>query len=447
MKTLKSRHDILFKATAIVIGFGLLAAFFIPQYLKILYFSHWLMILVSVVLIISGKSGFKLKNQSEPTPRYRLIPWIARIIGLQLGLFITFIAVSQIPIQQTVIVTLNANSWLNHIKQLLFTFGYLPQAALAILAAAFVHVIYQQRQPAQISNLLQPLITTQDNDALALIINTSARVASIVTIALTFAVITLLLAITITPESITFRGGFYAGTIMLIIVLVALNYSKAFKALLKHLITSIKNWLVITIVLIVLLTALLTFGHYVFSAFDQFQIPTPNLMTRFSQQHSQSFWLIFMAGWWLGWLPASAIYLAKISSGHSIRLIVVVTMTCGILITTMLYALMHITMVFISAHEWLVALLGLIGFFGLLWQFQQQQMLPCLIELQLQKNNQYKHRNPTRYLIKLFQIAIIFIYLYLPGGITVASIGLFIFTLPFTLILIAIALSKVIKVN
>jgi choline-glycine betaine transporter len=404
----------------------------------ILYFSnaavqffkiHWLALLVVLVIAVGPWGRQRLAVAEHDTKRYSFWHWLGRILVLQLCLGAVFIGMTAgCALTSTPFTTFVPALFQQTMTQLLVNEGLFPWAFFALIAVGMGYYSYFRREDAYLATIARVLAR---NPSIAAVINFLGRLATVIAYATAFCLISLLGAnVTALSPTIT---GFSLTPVLLTIILLLINatprYRRQINKLLGEeipLIPGLFLWVVFLGVAIWILNGLL-------APWTHHPMAPPSLLKHWLDQPWLYLWLIFTNSWWILLAPLMGITLAKISHGYRVRELIGGILGLPLLLSLALGFTRHwhweippVVAIFIAA----VGLLGLFVF------TLHSKALPSFVLIYLPRENHYKFRSYRRLFLKITQTAIIFLFLYLPGGLTI--VHWLAFTLAWPLVIIAL---------
>jgi len=425
----------------VIVAF-LLVEFATPYLIKAFYF-HWAALAIVILFCCLPFANQKLAATSNEKPRYSFHSWLIRLFSLQLSLFFVFIGIATVftywlPPQGSIDPAA--------ISQSLHTFlkcdGLFPWALFALFAVRLGYVSYIQNQDAYLSHLSIPLFNSQPNKLIGMILNLQARLATTTILATSFAFMILLVVSLLLPKAAPFHPGFQIKTLVIITALILLGFSPVFKKISQHLLNpKLPLWMTLFTTLILFALVIWLLNALFFHA-GQFNVEVPALIQWLERKETTSLWLIFSAVWWLAWTPLMSIHFARISQGYRIRSLMLAMLFLPALLTLLITVFPNSAHVF-QHYPVAFSLVAILAFLYLLIQITEKTKLPMLIRSYLPRRNHYKRRDHYFYFRKVFQIMLIVIYLYLPAGMAVTAVLLFVLVFPFMLQSLVVLIASV----
>ena len=433
MKHAKAHPTLLYTYGFFVLILSLLFIEFATSYVIKAYFLHWLILASVLTLCFSPLGNKKLIANRHEKPRYPLWSWLTRLFALQLSLFLVFIGMLLVPAHWLLLSFTIQPLTINPLTTtLLKQYALLPWAIYALYAGGFSYISYIENQDAYASNLVSPLFKQKSASLFSIALNLQARSAVFMVLATTFAFMTLLMATTVTPRAIPLLTGFHIKTLIIIFILILAGFTPPFKKVIKNLLNPKLPLPVTTATTLILFALLIWSLNAFFGEIGEKPIKVPDLIQWFERKNAVKLWLIFSAGWWIGWTPLIAGHIARLSRGYRIRSVFLATLTLPFL-STILIIWFPETLSIFQDYPIISSLLSIIAFFYLLALLTEKTALPMMIRSYLPKRDSYKRRDHYFYFRKLFQVMLVVIYLYLPAGIAITVFMTFMLTLSFTL--------------
>lgn len=404
MKIVKTRKDLFFIAGGGFILAGLVFFLVLTPLIPKLFYGHWAFLLLALIFAFlpSAKKSFGQARQ------YSIRRWLSLIVLMQVSLFAMHLAL--FPPSHTALAT-----------------GLFPWGWIALLSTAFASLAYDRKENAFGCALVSPLIKTSAEKPIGIILDNILKFSQNLTLVITFALMTLLIArlFNFNP-SLPFSEPI---PLFALLFLILFSFTGFYKRLFTR-ISSYRPWLLISLFLLCL-SGLLAILHG-FSASIQFILPLPDFVSELQAYPKDILWAILSSGWWLGFSVLASLFIAKISRGYS-RL----SLILAILIPPFLLSLLSSLQLTLIPDS-LRTLIGIAGFVSCMILFTSKAMLSPFVLNYLPKNGESKYRNPEFLLRKLFQMTLIFLYIYLPLGpiLSAAFISISLFPmLIFTLLL------------
>lgn len=442
MKVHKARFDLIISLGLLLLIICFSFILFFPVALLNAFYIHWLLLLFCLLFFLSSRGKISLSTDNQPPLHVSSIPWFIRIWLFQLCLFIVFLAICELigyllPIQNNIAPFLFRQSNI----QMIWHLGLFPWAAICLVAISMSLVSYRYQEDAFMHRILNSLIKSGPRDAFGLVVNNSAKLATLLAFSSTFVLISLILAFLLSPVTVPIALGFHPSTLIIIALLALFSFLKPFKIFLKHLFSRKIPVTLSIIVLNILLAVLILLLSWLFQRFNQFNIAVPWLVRLFEKTGSDKLRLIFVYAWWIGWTPISAAYLAHMSQGYQIRQLILAGLSFPILFGIFISLDHTLTHHIPGHHPIFICVLGLVAFIGLIYLLTQKNMLSSLILSILPKAGPIKIRHHAFFFRKCVQIALLILYFYLPIGIVGIAVIALIMTLPFSLVILLITLT------
>ncbi len=415
-----------------IIGFPLfvicgIIAWFFTQPLVQFYKIHWLALLFALIIAFSPWGNKRLIAEENELPRHKPWAWLARIVFLQVCFLALFLAICTVCGRTAPALTsAHAAAFQQTTTQLLVYEGLFPWAFFALMAVMFGYLSYCRRQDAYLATTLDPLI----QNSLAIVsVDFLGRTASIIAYASTFALVGLLWASVLTTTPIV--TGFSLTPILVSTILMVITLTKIFRrnvtrALGKEipLIPGLFSWVIFLAVGIWLINGFL-------APLTNITLAPPTLLNHWINQPWLDLWMIFANSWWLLWMPLMGAFIARISRGYKIREVILAVLALPFIGSLALGFTRHLSW---EISPLVVIFIAALGLLGLLLITLRKRVTPMVVLCYLPQQDHYKFRSYRSTFIKVIQIAVIFLFIYLPGGMTLVQYFTFTITLPLLLI-------------
>lgn len=446
MKTVNPRFGLLFGFIAIALVVCALLLYFATPIIAKTYYVYWAVVATLLIITLSPLGKKRLASNHNSVPRFTFWSWWLRLASVELCLVFIYWGMTNLCSQQLLIHnTAQPHLFIQSLQHLWIGLGLLPFAGIALLSVAMGYVSYQRNQDAHISVIFYPLLKCDSSKPLGLILDSATRMATHITLATTLAMMIVLFLSLISTNNITVTHGFSAATIATTLLILVLSFTGIFKRYLNKMLSH-RIPLFISISMIGAIIGLLIFiAGILFEGISSgINIDIPFIVKHLQAFDWQITWEIFSASWWLGWVPVCAALFAYYSCGRSFREVIIGVLALPLLFCMGLGLNALIQWPGVSVPNIVITLLALFSFIGLWIFIGNPKRLSLLIMSYLPKRDQFKHRDHYFFFRKNIQLALGVLYVFLPGGISVAYALLFMLTLPFCLILL-IAVSAVIK--
>jgi len=420
-----------FSLIAAIVGFLLIA--FATPYVVDAYYAHWLVLAVVITLCASPFGNHKLAANASEKPRHDVWHWLLCLFLLELSLFFIFLGMTLVYLHWLPVTTTSHPFAIGQTLTALLEYdGLLPWAIYALYAGRLGFISYVKNEEAYSGDLILPLLNKKPGSLFSTVLNIQARSATFTVIATTFAFMTLLIAVIITPRSMPLLTGFHGKTLIIVLALILLGFTPPFKKILKALLNPKIPLFISTTTTLTLFAILIWLLNVFFGHIGQAPIKIPDIIQWLERKNPNTLWIIFSAAWWIGWTPLIAAHIAKLSRGYRIRSIMLATLILPLLFTLLIIEFPAVSRSF-QHFPLTVSIVALIAFVYLLAILTEKTVLPMMIRNYLPKRDLYKRRDHYFYFRKLFQIMLMVIYLYLPAGISVTVFVVFMLSLSFTL--------------
>ena len=425
MNYVKTRKDLSFGLTPLLFFIGII---FFCQFSNLIHFYFdglWIATLCACILVITPLGNQRLAhNANDIATRLPIPQWLFCIILFELTLFgvfwgISYVAGTAFPINTTPHPYLFSQS----LQTELFQYGLFPWVLYAVITVGMGILAYRQQHNAYFSNLLHPLIKTDLQSTLGLIVNVGSRRTTIFGIGLTLMFLPILMtSLLLSPEK-HIAHGFQIVALFVTLLLFFAIFSDTVKEYLMRLFSRhIPTFLSLPVFCLILALILVVSSAMIAGITPKSDQPTPLFIQNWIDYHWQTGWMIFSITWWITLTPAVCAYIVRISRGYRIRDIILIMMLLPILIAALLF---HSPGFSLSLNEIVIKIAALISFLIALPLLVNYRNLPCLIFSYFPKNGECKTRDHHAFFQKVIQICIIGLYFYLVIGINGISIFIF----------------------
>lgn len=432
MKTNKIRYDLMLMISPVVIAAGLALIWFYNTALNYSFTAFCLPLVILLLVAILPRWGKqRLVVDKAETPRHSFAGMWLRIAALQLTLLAIFLGISHLTNQLLPIATtVHPAAFSKTLYIMLVHYGLFPWSLVGLLAIGFGYYSYRLNEDAFMSTQLFHVFKSHTQQIMALIINTTTKRATNIALASTLAFMILLFAAVFVHGRIPLAVGFKPVTAILVTLLLIFVYTKSFKRTMSR-ITKNALPLFITLPLLCLILAAIIVAYSIFMVkFTQEPAKLNTLFSALYHKDWHNFWIIFSMMWWLAWAPLCAIHIARYGRGQSVRTILVATLLLPVILAVVFYSnhLWHI--INLDTHTILATTLATVGFIGLLMMVTHRYSLPMMILSYLPKRDAYKNRDKHFYFRRIFRLSIVVLYVFMPAGIYLAAIFLFLMVVP-----------------
>lgn len=421
MEVIKTRKDLLYIVGSSLVLLSILVFFLANSAIHYFFYFHWVFLLISLWLIFTP-TGIKLFGQKKTLGR---VSWLTQIMLCQLclyGLYFAFGFYLQVP------------SLRETFQQQIGAFGLFPWGIVAVLAYSYAKISYWHGHNAMPHQFTAPRIFTTATDRLGIVFDNTFKFVQSLSLIMTFLLIALFVASLISAKKIPLTFGLASILLFLVLITVVFSFTKSYKKIFTMLFAkpwSISVIMIVTIIGCGILIALFNFLGNLW----HLPIQNPPMILYLQNFDQHQLWTIFSACWWLGFTPLVSLFIAKISAGYTCR-----SMTIAVFILPLIiFSLSSLN--FPATTLPLMLTLGIVSFIGLTLLLINKSMLSPLVLNTLPKQGGEKFRNPEFLIRKLIQVCWVFLYLFIPIGLTALALFAFIGATPFMLFLILIALS------
>lgn len=395
-----------------------------PLQTRYIFMFNWIALLIAVVYIITPLGSKRLAAANDTHKRHNTLQWWLRIIAMQLSLLFLLMGISWL---------IQPSAYIQSLHQQLTHFGLYPWSWISIVAVAFGIHNYRQQQDTHMHNIIAPQRKT--SQTLISVINTTVKNTGFAAWSITLLLICIIWARIFIPEPFILVHGFNFATILTTLILFFFSFTKIFKKVLKK-ICAHKNPtpLAITICYISI-TLLLIIFSMLFSSLYSHDIKISGFIQYYMNKNPYTLWQLFSLCWWFSWSYLAGIYIARISKGYSIRMMLIATLSLPIAITLLLS--------FVHTSSYMTTLIPVIcatlGFIGIVLLFTNKIFLPSTVMTFLPHAEVPRHRDHHFLIRKWFQTAFIIAYFFLAMNLPALYLIIFgivlggIFLIPFVI--------------
>lgn len=391
---------------------GLSAFFLYFSSLVVEFFKiHWLALGILLILAIGHKGGLRLAPSHDEKPRYTLWSWLARIFGVQICLYALFLGITTACAQTSSVFTVPQTGLFQQtLSKLLVGEGLMPWGFTALTSIAIGRVSYCLGKDAFLADTVK---FVQPHTAVWVAVNFIGRAATFLAYSAAFAFITLLGASAAAHFSTVM--GFSLTPVLVTSLLLLITVTKIYRTQINRLlgkeiplIPGLFLWAVFLGVMIWLLNGFL-------APWTHQPMAPPSLLKHWLDQPWRELWLIFANSWWVMLTPLMSVTLARISRGYRVREVI-----AGILVLPLCVSLILTLISGISGDISPVAatFIGAAGLIGLLFMTLHKEVLPSFVLVNLPREDRYKFRPYQRLFFHMTRLTILFLFLYMPGGLT-----------------------------
>ncbi len=386
--------------------------FFYPQ-INDLFKIHWLFLVGAILFALLPAGKTRLQN-SAAIP-IKPLGWFFKVILLQLCLYAVFLGISYFS---------DDHHFGRVTQTLLFSEGLYPWGFILLIAISAGYRHDQLHRDVYPHTLTEPLKLSAPYQVT---IDYCSRLASLLFIASTFALICILWISKTAPKLIT---GFNFTPMLCGFLILIFTKTKFFKKQFKNTVQEKMPVVLGTYVWLIFLAVILWILNGVFSAFVDFNVTPPGVIQKWLHLSPHKIFLLFANGWWLFAAPIVGFLIADFSRGLQIR------QMCGAVLILPVLGLLCAH--FFKPPEkipffYIIAITS-IGLLGLLIFILQKKNYGLFILNVLPAPGTYKYRSPIQTLIKTFSMTAGFIFLLLPSQFLLVNI----FMLGLSLLLLAI---------
>ena len=394
-----------------------------------LFKIHWLALLMVLIFAIGPWGKQRLAPPGEETPRYPFWNWLGRIVSLQLCLGAVFLGVNAACAHTSSSFTPPQPALFQQtLKQLLVYEGLSPWAFFTLIAISMGYCSYCLQKDAYLADTVGTLAR---NPTVRVVINFLGRMATAIAYSSAFCLISLLGAsvVTVFPTVI----GFTLTPVLVTVILLLITLTKIYRRLLNKLLGKEIPLIPGLFLWVVFLGVAIWFLNGFLAPWTNIPMAPPSLLKHWLDEPWRHLWLIFANSWWILWTPLAGITLARFSRGYRIRELAAGILALPLIISLALGFTPHLSWEIPPVTAVFIAGAGLLGLFLITLN---KKALPSFILIYLPREDHYKFRSYRRLFIKITQITMVFLFLYLPGGLTL--IHWLVFTAGLPLIIISL---------
>ncbi len=435
MKTIIPQRRLLmfFIILGIIVGITLIKTA-LPQVL-VAFNIYWLFPILVLFLILSPLGSKRLALASKQSERTAFAIWMLRIMLVQLSLYALFLGLCTL-VEKNLPILAPPHSHLfeNFVAHQTFEYGIFPWCAIAILLCGYGFLSFNRHQNVEFSSFFLSLFSIQQNEKAKTVLNAINRIATLVAISSSILIIIFLVTTALAPQHLYSLRGLNVTSMTVAIIFIFLLCNKWVKKRIYWLSSHAQIPIFAILLLIVVFTALLlAILAIIFGNTASVTLRVPQLVHSFVTFGWQANWNLLAIYWWLAWLPLTAIFMAKLSRGYSIR--VILSVSCLVPIT--LGCLAHFHLLAIShLPTWLSSVITIIGFLIIFALITPEHTFDSVMQSYLPGNDKIKYRATHPFLIPLLPLIALLVCIYLISGIVLMSLLFFIVELLFSLVIL-----------
>lgn len=425
MHYIKTRKGLAFGIPPLLFFIGLIFFCHFTHFISFYFESLWIATGCAFLFIVTPLGNRRLSHENNAIiTRLPMPQWIFSIILFEMVLFGVFLGITHV-VSSTLTVNTTVHPYLfsQSLQTELLQYGLFPWSLYAVIAAGMGILAYHQQRNAYFSNLLYPVIKTDVQSAVGLIVNVGSRRITLFGIGLTLTFFPILIiSLFLVPEKhIAF--GFQPVTLLVTLLLLFSTFSNTIKQYAMRLFSRhIPTFLSLPIFAIVLALVIVLLSAMIPGIIPTANQPTPLFIQNWIDFHWQTAWMVFSMMWWLALTPAVCTYIVRISRGYKIRDMMLCVLTLPMFIAAWLF---YFHGSFISVSEKWITIFSAASFLIALPLLINFKNLSTLISAYYPKNGEMKIRDHHPFFIKAIQICIIGIYFYLVIGMNGLSIFIF----------------------
>lgn len=427
MKVLRPRHRLLFSSAIVIIIFTFIIFSKFAPVVLLTYRSYWIFLFALLLVIFTPLGQKKLITPDKKFPKQKLFSWYSQIFLLELSLLFIYWGLCQLSGIVLPLYTSTNHLFIPSLTHIVKETGGFPWTAIALSAALFGFYAYHQKKDAYFSTLFHGFLKTTATNTLGIMINTTLRAATLFAITLMMMITVLLMITALTSTAtVTSLAGTGINSLMVYTLLLVLAYSKFAKKIIHAFSTKKQIPLSLILVVIVLLvSALMLLLTLFFGSHQTKIISAPAIVTGLLKTPWIYHWHIFSTLWWLACTPLTAIVIAKLSRGYSLRSMMLATLAFPLLLSISLewHPLLQILAKIPLVSPIFSALISLAALTVFLTLISKTLSTTALSQTYL--SYEEKYRASDRFIDTLFKFLIIFICVYLATGILFLSLMFF----------------------
>lgn len=425
MKYIKPPKALAFIVAPILFFIGLIFFCHFTRFVSYYFNGLWIATLSAFLLVMTPLGNRRLsQNGQTVVTRLSMSQWITRIVLLELVLLGVFLGITDVSGNAlTVNTTLHPNLFSQSLQAELLHAGLFPWSLYAVIAAGIGILAYRQQHNAYFSDLLYPVIKTDVQSILGLIVNVGARRITLCGIGLTLTFFPILIInLFLIPEK-HIAVGFQPVALFVTLLLFFSTISDTIKSYWMRLFSRhIPTYLSLPVFAFILALTIILLGVMIAGIIPKTNQATPLFIQNWIDFHWQTAWTVFSIMWWLALTPAVCMYITRISYGYKIRDVILCVLTLPILIT-LWFLYFHSNFILLS-EKW-IPILSVLSFLIALPLLVNYQNLTPLIAAYYPKSGENKTRDHHPFFRKMIQFCIIGLYFYLVIGINGISILIF----------------------
>lgn len=450
MKYLKSRKDLIFIVNPILVAMGVAFTLTIPAILITFFRVFWIAIFFALFFIVTRHGKKRLAhNEDDVALKMPFFPWFLNIILVELCLLGMYLGISVVcgellPVN----VATHSHLFLNTLTQQLLNNGLFPFAIFALITVGMGTLAYNKRENAYFSALLKPITHHDVQQTLGLIINTTMRRATMMSLSVLLFFMMLLMISLILPPDIHLPHGFQPIALLVTLIIFFFIHTK----IAKHYIAKLFSRHIPTLISFPLFCAGLAFIILFITAITGATAqtltpqPAPEFIQHWIQFNWQHTWTLFSNVFFLMLTPLLCAHFTQLSRGYRVRSVMlgVLVLPVGLVIFILLSSALHWPMMVLSLHT--IKIISLISFFILLPLLCNHRQSSYAILAYFPKEGAIKTRDHQPFFKRVAQWTVIYFYFYLVIGMN--GLGLFLFVSNFfvtIILLLAIACSPLLE--
>lgn len=426
-------HKRFFHAKIISLVLGLVASFLLIEFANTwvieTFYLHWFFLLGALTICFMPFGQKKLASTAREKPRHTRTVALTKLIFLQLSLFMIFIGMTLVyaywlPVSRTshpFAIEITTNALLRHD-------GLFPWGIYALYAITFAYFAYVKNQSADASTLPSHLFNKGPQSVMSRLIRFQSSLAMKTSLAFTFALMTLMLAVLTLPEGSPLLTNLHLQTILIVAVLAALLISKASKVILKILLQPKIPHYICILTTLVLFATIIWLLNTAFVHLGQRIFHIPKTIHWLQRVKQSNLWTILAASWWIALTPVIASQIASLFRGYRVRDIIIACLLFPIALV-ILITLAPGFLGFITTHPRIFSWISLLALGYFLYVMTEKSNLGMLVKANLPKKDEQQRVDHYHYFREIFLMMLVIICLFLPLGISLVVFVIFIASL------------------
>ncbi|OGT63677.1 MAG: hypothetical protein A3J38_06125 [Gammaproteobacteria bacterium RIFCSPHIGHO2_12_FULL_45_9] len=426
---------------------GAIIFFCLPFLVLYSFYLFWIPLFITIYFFISPLGKKRLAHDSDDVAlRLPLKQWLFAVVLLELLLLGMFLGIAYISGEAFNINTsTHPHLFVNTLRYLLTQYGLFPWAIYAVVGIGMGMLAYRDQTPAYFSTLLKPLSHQDVDGVYSLVANVGMRRLTLFGVAISMIFMALLMVSCVISLPAHIMNGFLPTTLVGTSFIVMCTLSKQLHYKINHLFSKhvaiFWEFLLygISIALILLVLSVMVVGTWP-SISQTFAVPP--VVTQWINYNWYTAWLFFSVLWWLFLTPLVGAFIARISRGHTVRIVLAGTMFLPIVLSVILLLPVH----WPESNPMLIRSFALFSFLVALPTLINHKQFSNAIMAYFPKNGEIKPRDHHPFLKSLTQTIGGFLCVFLVIGINGISLLIFSATLvpAFIIVFTTMAIVKIV---